>query len=495
MMFHANLSIFSSILYSKQYFHDLIELGTSWKNTAEQNDTLGVRISRLLMVEVDMQTPEQNNTLPDSPSRDPFKEPIVQAKEEAAKDKRPFLRGETNVPSGEPTQQSEEHELYKRQYVPVDSIPDHIIKCFKPYEDISHMYREEPKKEKKKKMSKDKLRRRNNNVNHRAFHKIDEYEELIDRSLKYDEKGHRDKRDEFLSGDSRKLDRNGTDNSIAFHYEMTCFDERLTDYDINEKLEQIEEEPHTCELLSLYWQSHRNEKGKYLSLKKSLKQKLLELQKEQTIATHAILNKQWKQCEQIINNNLTKQHEHVSDVFYTMVAKENWSTHEFEKILYDFRETWKQVTTKAADECIAIIGEPISLEVIYDENDPHVLGMRVPGFTVPGMPYGSRGKLDSKVGSEGLLVATQNEAQVEETEEKPRGLYSSLARTLRRNKIWIPSPVILFCLYIYMIFDLVFGAPGSTAFMCVYIVAKGTILILLIVPLRLYYLKEKAKAA
>ncbi|KJP86846.1 hypothetical protein AK88_03555 [Plasmodium fragile] len=211
-----------------------------------------------------------------------------------------------------------------------------------------------------------------------------------ERNIEHDareEEVHEDKRDEFLSGDSRKLDRNGTDSSIAFHYEMTCFDERLRDSEINKRLEQMEEEPHKWELLSLYWQSYRNERSKYLALKKSLQEKFIELQKKQTIASVQIYNNKWKKCEEIINNNLTKQNEHVNEVFRTMVAKEKLSTYEFEKILYDFRESWKEVTIQTKNECIALLEEPILLEVIYIQIDTRNIGMRISGLTVPGIPY------------------------------------------------------------------------------------------------------------
>ncbi|KJP84760.1 hypothetical protein AK88_05606 [Plasmodium fragile] len=69
MMFPVKLSIFSIILYSWQYPEHANEFGTSWNHRPEQQDTLGVRISRLLTVEVDMQAPAPNNTLLLSPGK------------------------------------------------------------------------------------------------------------------------------------------------------------------------------------------------------------------------------------------------------------------------------------------------------------------------------------------------------------------------------------------------------------------------------------------
>ncbi|KJP87307.1 hypothetical protein AK88_02987 [Plasmodium fragile] len=550
MMFALKLSIFSFILYSWQDPEKANECGTSWKHWAKQHDTLGVRISRLLTVELDMQappqpnntlllspgkgqdkkvasrkkpgqsgkpkskvgeagslppssqneeqsqkgenkpqepslkggadwqTPEQSHKLPGNPSGDFFKEPLVRAKEKDAKDNAESVTGATKVPGPETTRESDEQVGVKRHDVLADAIYDDVSTVPKSHHKLGN--------DNKKRQGRQQQRMGKG-------YTIEKYEGT-------------------LAEDREKY---GIHRSIAFHYEMSCFDERLRDSEINKKLEQMKEEPHTWELLSLYWQSYRNERSKYRALKKSLKEKLLELQKKQTIATPDIYNKKWKKCEEIINNNLTKQHEHVSDVFYTMVAKEKLSRDEFEKILYDFRESWKEVTLKTADECIAIIGEPISLEVIYHENDPNVFGMRVPGFTVPGMPYDSNRKLDTSVGaerssqvsqneeqaetaekkaqecsldggtdiqtphqskklpgdpsggplkepvpgtnsgksktkdgSEGLVVASEKKAHIKETSEQTRGLCSTLARTLSRNKWWIPATLAVLGVYI-----------------------------------------------
>ncbi|KJP84918.1 hypothetical protein AK88_05451 [Plasmodium fragile] len=69
MMFPVKLSIFGFILYSLRYPDNANESGTSWNHTTEQNDTVGVRISRLLTVELDMQAPPPNNTLLRSPGK------------------------------------------------------------------------------------------------------------------------------------------------------------------------------------------------------------------------------------------------------------------------------------------------------------------------------------------------------------------------------------------------------------------------------------------
>ncbi|KJP86707.1 hypothetical protein AK88_03619 [Plasmodium fragile] len=277
-------------------------------------------------------------------------EPIVQVKEEDAKAKTQFLRAETNVPSGEPTQQSDEQVGVKAHNDPAD----YMSTLLEPYEGINYYDKEEQDNEKKRK---------------EATHTIEKYEGKV-------------------AEDSENY---RIHSSIAFHYEMTCFDERLTDSEINEKLEQIEEEPHKWELLSLYWQSYRNERSKYIALKKSLKKKILELRNKQTVVSLKIYNKKWKKCEEIINNNLTEQNEHVNEVFRTMVAKEKLSTYEFEKILYDFRESWKEMALKTADECIAIIEKPIALEVIYVADRFDEIGMRVPGFTVQGLGFQGSG--------------------------------------------------------------------------------------------------------
>ncbi|KMZ88962.1 hypothetical protein PVBG_02936 [Plasmodium vivax Brazil I] len=58
----TKLSIFSFVLCSWQYPNYVTELGTSWGNGTGQNDTLGVRISRSLRGETDVET-RQNNIL------------------------------------------------------------------------------------------------------------------------------------------------------------------------------------------------------------------------------------------------------------------------------------------------------------------------------------------------------------------------------------------------------------------------------------------------
>ncbi|KJP87761.1 hypothetical protein AK88_02517 [Plasmodium fragile] len=303
--------------------------------------------------------------------------------EEPSKDNTSFLRGEAKVPGPETTQGSDEKVGVKTHDVLADAI----------YDDVSTV----PK-------SHDALDNDNTKRQGRKQQRMG--------------KGHTiEKYDGKVAEDREKY---GIHRSIELHYEMSCFDERLTDSEINTTLEQMEQEPHTWELLSLYWQSYRNERNTYFALKRYLKEKFLELQKQQTIATIQIYNKKWNKCEDIINNNLTKQHEHVSEVFYTMVAKEKLSTHEFKKILNDFRETWKELIIKTAVECIAVLQEPISLELIYVENDPGVFEMRVPGFMVSLMPYGSKGKLDSKVGAERSSQVLQNEEQGEKAEKKPQ---------------------------------------------------------------------------
>ncbi|KJP87312.1 hypothetical protein AK88_02992 [Plasmodium fragile] len=59
----AKFLIFSLLLYLRQYPYHANEFGTSWNHTAAQNGTVGVRISRLLTGEVDMQTPTQTKVL------------------------------------------------------------------------------------------------------------------------------------------------------------------------------------------------------------------------------------------------------------------------------------------------------------------------------------------------------------------------------------------------------------------------------------------------
>ncbi|KJP85809.1 hypothetical protein AK88_04568 [Plasmodium fragile] len=161
--------------------------------------------------------------------------------------------------------------------------------------------------------------------------------------------------DELLFGELNKLENYGTHKTTAFYYEMTCLDERLSDSEINKRLEEMEEEPHKSELLPLYWQAYRNEEQKYLL------HKLVNPRTSQPIKTVQKYSTTWKKCAKVVRNNFTKQHEHVNDVFYTMVSKEKLSRDEFQEILNDFRASWKDVTLKTKNECMAILeARPIS---------------------------------------------------------------------------------------------------------------------------------------
>ncbi|KJP84916.1 hypothetical protein AK88_05449 [Plasmodium fragile] len=64
MMFPVKRSLFSFILYSWQYTENVNELSTSWNHSTGQNNTLVVRISRLLMGETNVEALlQQNNSL------------------------------------------------------------------------------------------------------------------------------------------------------------------------------------------------------------------------------------------------------------------------------------------------------------------------------------------------------------------------------------------------------------------------------------------------
>ncbi|KJP90149.1 hypothetical protein AK88_00318 [Plasmodium fragile] len=270
----------------------------------------------------DKQTPEESNKLPGSPSGDPFKAPVVQAteslvhdQEKAPKDKTPCPRAEAKVPGPATTQESDEQVGVKRHDVLADAIYDDVSTVPKSHDALDNDNKKR-KGRKQQKMGKG--------------HTIEKYEGNV----------------------AEDREKYGIHRSIEFPYEMTCLDERLSDSEINKKLEQMEEEPHKWELLSLYWQSYRNERSKHLN------QKLLNPRNNQPIKTIQKYSTTWKKCAKVVRDNFTKQHEHVNEVFYTIIEKEKLSTHEFKEILNDFRASWKQVTLKTADECMAILEAP-----------------------------------------------------------------------------------------------------------------------------------------
>ncbi|ANQ07980.1 Uncharacterized protein PCOAH_00021230 [Plasmodium coatneyi] len=193
------------------------------------------------------------------------------------------------------------------------------------------------------------------------------------RSLRYDEEEHIDDEDgmnELLFEEFKKWENYGTHKNGSFCYEMSCcFDERLTDKEINKELKEMDKFPKKCELISLYWQSFLNERSRYINANKRLFKKFLELKKKQNFETISGYKNKWKKCSKIVGNNFKEQREHVNDIFYTSVVKENLSRDEFKEILNDVRDSWKEVTLKVTDECVAILEEPIVPEVkVIDHN-------------------------------------------------------------------------------------------------------------------------------
>ncbi|KJP88361.1 hypothetical protein AK88_01977 [Plasmodium fragile] len=511
----AKLSIFSCILHSRQCFHDVTELGTSWKNTAEQNDTLGVRISRLLTVELDMQAPPPHNTLLLSPGKGQDKK--LASKQKPGKSGKPTTNvasegslpqspqnkvktekkekktkgtdvksrtdkqtpeqsispgspsghssAETTAPSEQsgssdaqvasealsaPSQKEEQCEKVKKKPRGLGSSLAHALRwnkggggsslhwpflvsvqvalfygCIKGltpwiigsavplvvtiglmllYVLIrSYNRRDKGKsaeleeatepseqvKEKKrycvnrylnhKKLCKymdeayemdnddyTQHEKRNKKKKFKWPRKVCTMQKMVNKYAKEISKGHKSefrydkqdhiddtgKMDELLFGGFHKLQEYETHKTSAFLYEMTCLDERLSDSEINSKLNEMEEVPEKWELLSLYWQSYRNEEQKYLL------QKLVNPRNNQPIETVQKYSTTWKKCAKVVRNNFTKQHEHVNEVFYTLMAKDKLSREDFKRILNDFRASWKQVTLKTANECMAILKTP-----------------------------------------------------------------------------------------------------------------------------------------
>ncbi|KJP88323.1 hypothetical protein AK88_01939 [Plasmodium fragile] len=111
---------------------------------------------------------------------------------------------------------------------------------------------------------------------------------------------------------------------------------------------------------------------------------------------------------------------------------------------------------------------------------------------------GKSGKPDSKVGTEAILVASKNKAQIKETSEQARGLCSTLARTISRNKWWIPATVAVLFIYMWALhYRRLFPASnsaatwGAPAFLGA--VAGSIAFMLLIMLIRFYYRRGKAK--
>ncbi|CAA9986434.1 Plasmodium exported protein, unknown function [Plasmodium knowlesi strain H] len=203
----------------------------------------------------------------------------------------------------------------------------------------------------------------------------DEYEKKNNtRSLRYDEEEHIDDEEEMnelLFGEFKKWENYGTHTIPSSHYEVLCFEDRLNDYEINKELNEMEKMPKKCELVSLYWQSFMNEKSKYINANKRLFKKFLELKKKQNLETMGKYNNKWKKCSKIVGTNFKEQREYVNDIFYTHMTKENLSKDEFKGILGHVRESWKEVTLKVTQECVALLEEPIVPDVKILDYNPY----------------------------------------------------------------------------------------------------------------------------
>ncbi|ANQ07139.1 Uncharacterized protein PCOAH_00015380 [Plasmodium coatneyi] len=237
-------------------------------------------------------------------------------------------------------------------------------------EERKRSLKDEMKEQRKKMEKQNTLCSWDENKFHMAGYEEIEYLEEIakarERSLRRGKEEYIDDEDEMnklLFGELNKLENYGTHKNSSFCYEMSCFDERLSDYEINKELKEMDKFPKKYELISLYWQSFLNERSKYINANKRLFKKFLELKKKQNFETISGYKNKWKKCSKIVGNNFKEQREHVNDIFYTSVVKENLSRDEFKEILKDVRDSWKEVTLKVTDECTALLEEPIVPEV------------------------------------------------------------------------------------------------------------------------------------
>ncbi|EUD65078.1 hypothetical protein C922_04478 [Plasmodium inui San Antonio 1] len=188
--------------------------------------------------------------------------------------------------------------------------------------------------------------------------------EYSESSVRYNTEEHvddSDERHELLFQRLRTLKKYTTPRAHTFYYEYIYSRGGLSNYEIDIKLGEMEEVPKKRKLCSLYWQSYRNEQQKYFAVREYLVEKFLELRKEQSHEAVLKYNEKWEKSEEIVGNNFTEQHQHVADVFYTFVGKEKFSRDNFKEILKDMRASWKEVTRKTRDECVALFEEPVVL--------------------------------------------------------------------------------------------------------------------------------------
>ncbi|CAA9988831.1 Plasmodium exported protein, unknown function [Plasmodium knowlesi strain H] len=192
--------------------------------------------------------------------------------------------------------------------------------------------------------------------------------------LRHDEQKHIDEAgelDKLLFGELELLEKYGTHKVSTFHYEMIPMDKLLTDDEINKELNEMEEMPKKCELVALYWKSYVNEIRNYVDTIRYLFEKFLELKKKQNFETLGKCNNKWKKCSKIVSTNFKDQRDYVNHIFYAHMTKENLSRDEFKEILGHLRDSWKELTLKVTQECVALLEEPIVPDVKILDYKPY----------------------------------------------------------------------------------------------------------------------------
>ncbi|EUD63817.1 hypothetical protein C922_05803, partial [Plasmodium inui San Antonio 1] len=177
-------------------------------------------------------------------------------------------------------------------------------------------------------------------------------------SLGYDKQNHVDRSPqgvELLSKYSQAIKEYGASGTCNFCYEYTCFDERLSNNELDTKLRELQEMPERWELFFIYWQSYRNETEQYYRVSRAFVKTLLELRSKRSNMTLEDYKEEWKRCEAVVGNNFIKQQDHVANVFYTFIDRENLSNDDFKNILEEIRASWKEVTIRTKKECISFI--------------------------------------------------------------------------------------------------------------------------------------------
>ncbi|EUD64176.1 hypothetical protein C922_05443 [Plasmodium inui San Antonio 1] len=181
--------------------------------------------------------------------------------------------------------------------------------------------------------------------------------------------------DKLISGGSETIKKYRDLKVCSFCSHYTCLDERLSNNEIDTKLEQVQEMHESWELSFFYWHSYRNGREQYYAVRKYLLEELLGFKRNRDPISLGDYNQRWEECEEIIRNNFIRQHKYIANVYYTLIWRSQMRSDDFRKILQHLNNSWDEVTIDTRDRCISVIEGPPKKErgIIRDAGAVRIL--------------------------------------------------------------------------------------------------------------------------